>query len=463
MSVIKRKLNIPDDVWSNIQQIVSTFNKNGYKCYLVGGSVRDLLMGRDVYDYDFATDAKPQVVTKMFKRVIPTGLKHGTVSVLLSGKSYEVTTFRADGKYIDGRRPESVSFSKDLKEDVIRRDFTINGIAYEPLKGEIIDYVNGIADIEAGIIRTIGNSIERLSEDGLRSYRACRFASKLNFKIEEETFDAIKKTLDVSKNISVERIREEFMKLLQSETPSVGLEYLRECGLLEQFLPELDSCYGVSQNKYHVHDIYYHSVYSCDGAKKDMPMIRLSALLHDLGKLPTRKPGKDGDNTFYNHEVVGAKIARRLMKRLKFSNEEISKVNNLVLNHMFHYTDEWTDGAVRRFMRKVGVENLEDLILLRMADRFGTGSREGMPGPIKVLKKRIEKAIEEENAITVKDLEIDGHIIMKEFSVTPGPIIGKILNELLEIILDEPEKNNSKFLLEKSKEVYETLNSQERL
>ncbi len=449
------QIEIPEHVRENVHAIVDRFAEQGYECYLVGGSVRDLILGNEIYDYDFATNAEPDRVMRFFKRVIPTGIRHGTVSVIMDENStYEITTYRADGKYIDGRRPESVSFSNSLKEDVQRRDFTINGLALDIKTGEIIDYVDGLQDLKKGIIRTIGNPLDRFSEDGLRTFRACRFASKLGFEIENETFTAISKTLAIAELISVERIRDEFKKILVSEKPSVGIEYLRRSGLLRLFLEELDDCYLVEQNKYHSYDIYYHSLYSCDAAPKDNLLIRIAALLHDVGKVPVRREGPHGDYTFYNHEVVGAKMTRRIMKRLKFSNDEIAKVNNLVLNHMFHFTDDWTDGAVRRFMRKVGVENLDDLFMLRLADRRGNGARDGIPAPLHKLRRRIERAIEEENAITVRDLNINGNILMDKFDIKPGPVIGRILNELLEIVLDDPAANESGFLLSKAEEIY---------
>ncbi|MCP4137676.1 MAG: CCA tRNA nucleotidyltransferase [bacterium] len=459
IKTIKPGIKIPTDIKDTIHKIAKKFNENGYECYLVGGSVRDLVLGQDIYDYDFATNATPNEVMKLFKKVIPTGIKHGTVTVLIESIPFEVTTYRADGKYIDGRRPESVSFSNTLEEDVARRDFTINGLAYDIINEKIVDHVGGLKDLENKIIRTIGNPLDRFSEDGLRSYRACRFASKLEFEIEEKTFAEISKTLHIAGQVSVERVRDEIMKMMDTVRPSIGLEYMRKSGLLDLSLPELAACYEVDQNRFHVHDVYYHSVYSCDAGPKDDPLIRLAALLHDIGKVASRRVGKDGDHTFYNHEVIGAKQVRRLMKRLKFSNDEIARVNNLVINHMFHYTDDWTDGAVRRFMRKVGVENMESLFQLRQADRVGNGSREGIPAPIKKLVRRVEKVIEEENAITVKDLNIDGNILMDSFKLQPGRIIGKILNELLEMVLDEPEINTSEILLAKAKEILDNSNT----
>ena len=453
------QFSIPTDRAADVERIARTVTEAGFECYMVGGSVRDLILGLPVYDFDFATNARPERVMKLFRRVVPTGIKHGTVTVLLGDNSYEVTTYRADGKYLDGRRPDTVSFSETLEEDVQRRDFTINGLAYDVMAEKVIDLTGGIIDLRAGIIRTIGDPMDRFGEDGLRTYRACRFAAKLGFEIEEGTFEAIGKTLDVAAKVSVERVKDELVKLLETEKPSVGLEYMRKSGLMELFLPELARCYGVEQNKYHLYDIYYHSVYSCDAAPRGSYPIRLAALLHDIGKLPTIRQGDDGENTFYNHEVVGSRMTRKIMTRLKFSNEDIQRVMNLVNNHMFHYTDEWTDGAVRRFMRKVGMENLDDLLVLRRADREGNGMRGGLPAPIRELQKRIDKVIEDENAITVKDLNINGHVVMEEFNLTPGPMIGRILNQLLELVLDDPEVNQGDILLEKAREIFAALSS----
>ena len=448
------KLIIPDKFAQGIERIYSVLEKAGKECYMVGGAVRDLAMGNSAVDYDFATNARPDELMRLFRNAVPTGIKHGTVSVLSGECSFEVTTYRNDGKYEDGRHPSEVNFSDSLEEDISRRDFTINGLAYDYKTHEIIDFCGGLGDIKRQIIRTIGNPDDRFSEDGLRPFRACRFASKLNFEIEDNTFAAISSHLATSARVSAERIRDEFIKTILTERPSVGLEYMRKSGLMEIFLPELLSCYGVDQNKYHAFDVYYHCLYSCDAAVNDKLEVKLAALLHDVAKPAVRRKGSDGENTFYNHEVVGARTVKSLMKRLKFSNSEIECVSNLVINHMFHYTDEWNDGAVRRFMRKVGVENLGDLARVRLADRAGNGSRSGMPAPINELFRRIEKIIEEENAISVKDLKINGNDIMNMFGIKPGPVIGKILNELLETVLDDPSANTEENLSARASDIF---------
>lgn len=455
MSRIKKILRLPSEQKKAIFTICETFRENGFECFIVGGAVRDLLLGLPVYDVDFTTNARPKDVIRLFRHTVPTGIKHGTITVLIKKVPFEITTYRSEGKYLDGRRPEEVYFSDTLEEDIIRRDFTINGLAYDPLTEELIDLVEGIKDLDRKIIRTIGDSIERLSEDGLRSYRACRFASKLGFEIDAATFEGMKQTLDVSARVSVERIRDEIMKIMTTVKPSVGIDYLQSSGLLKQALPELESAYGFKQNRFHSYDVYYHCVYSCDGAPATDPLIRLAALLHDVGKVPCRGVGADGDYTFYNHEIVGARMVRRIMKRLKFSNDEINRVNNLISNHMFYYTPDWTDGAVRRFIRKVGLENLEDLLVLREADRAGNGSRYGQAQPVFELKKRIGIIIEKDNAFSVRDLNIGGNDLMEHLGIKPGPIFGKILNHLLELVLENPEENTNERLLELAKEYLE--------
>lgn len=453
MVEIDKKLAIPQGMCRSLIQIVERFAEKGHQCYLVGGSVRDLVLNSEAFDYDLATDARPADMMKLFRKVIPTGIKHGTVSVILNKKSFEITTYRSDGKYVDGRHPEKVTFSDTLEQDVQRRDFTINGLAYDLVHQKIIDYVSGYADLEKKIIRTIGDPMERFTEDGLRPLRACRFAAKLNFAIEEETLEAISRTLHVTAKVSAERVRDEILKLMETPKPSVGFEHMRRTGLLSLVLPELDASFNVSQNRFHRYDIYYHSVLSCDAAPQDRPIIRLAALLHDIGKVPSRRPGPNGDNTFYNHEIIGAKMARKIMKRLKFSNEQTEKVTNLITNHMFHYTDEWTDGAVRRFIRKVGLDAIDDLITLRLADRKGNGARSGLPAPIGTLMTKIREVIEADNAFTVRDLDINGNVIMETFNLQPGPIIGTVLNELLEMVLDNPDLNRRDLLLDKAGEI----------
>jgi tRNA nucleotidyltransferase (CCA-adding enzyme) len=434
-----------------VLNIAKELHRKGFEAWVVGGSVRDRLIGRPAWDHDIATDATPDEVMSIFRRTVPTGVKHGTVTVLTGGESVEVTTFRSDGIYTDARHPETVRFAKTIQEDLSRRDFTINGIAFNPITNELCDPFGGRDDIERGIIRTIGNPLDRFGEDGLRPFRACRLASQLGFTIERETFQAIGACTDQAARVSVERIRDEFIRIIQSPKPSVGIELLRMSGLLELFLPELLTGFGIRQNKYHRYDVYYHNLYSCDAADPSDYRVRLAALFHDIGKYHAKKEieghrhGKK--SVFYNHEIIGAGITKRVMRSLKFSNEDVKMVTHLIRNHMFHYTHLWTDGAVRRFMRKVGLDNLESLFELRRADRIGNGLKQGNSRAVQNLKVRIEKILEQENAITVKDLAIDGYDVMEQLGLKPGPLIGEVLRHLLEEILDDPEKNERETLL----------------
>ncbi len=436
---------------AHVLNVTTILNKNRYQAWVVGGSIRDLIIKKTICDYDIATDAYPEKVMTMMKRAIPTGIKHGTVTVLTDRGNVEVTTFRKDGEYSDARRPDSVTYSSSIQEDLSRRDFTINGIAYNPATDELIDPFKGREDIVKKIIRTIGDPVERFNEDGLRPFRACRFAAQLGFSIEKSTFEAISKCLDRAVMVSAERIREEFIKIVQSVKPSTGIELLRETGLLNLIIPELLDGFGIKQNRYHRYDIYYHNLYSCDAGNQDDYRIRLAALFHDIGKYHARREVQEGKkgkrSVFYNHEIIGASITNKIMRKLRFSNNDIKTVTHLIRNHMFHYTNQWTDGAVRRFIRKVGLENLEDVFKLRKADRIGNGLKKGESKSVMNLKERIRKVLEEASAITVKDLAVNGHDIMQEFNMKPGPRVGKILNNLLEIILDDQSKNKRETLL----------------
>lgn len=431
------------------------FKRNNFQIYLVGGAVRDYLRGEKQIDYDFATDATPQEVIKLFKNVIPVGIEHGTVMVLFEKNQFEVTTFRTEDKYSDNRHPDNISFVKTIDEDLARRDFTINAFAYDIINKKLIDNYEGKNDLKNEFIRTIGESRERFNEDFLRMLRACRFAGKLNFQIEEKTLEAIKELSENIKKVSAERIRDELIKIMLTSKPSIALEYMRITDLLAYILPELNDCYGVMQNRFHKYDVYYHNLYTCDAVKKEDYNLRLAALFHDIAKPQTRREKDvEEESSFYNHEIIGSRITGRILKRLKFSNNDIKYITHLVKYHMFYYTDDWTDGAVRRFIRNVGIENLENLFSLRDADRIGNGMKQGIPEVYLNFKERIKKILEIDNAFKIKDLDINGNIIMDELSLKPGPIIGEILNYLLEIVLDNPSYNHRDILIGNAKDYY---------
>ena len=453
-----------------LQKMNNIFEKNGFKAYLVGGAVRDMFMNKEASDWDVATDATPEQVISAFKKVIPTGIAHGTVTVHFMGEEIEVTTFRIEQGYSDGRHPDKVSYASDIEEDLSRRDFTMNAIAVSLKDGSIVDPFNGKTDIKNKVIRSVGNPLERFNEDGLRPIRAIRFASQLGFEIETNTLQAIsnEKVLQKTSTISIERFRDELVKLLKSPKPSVGLKLLESTNIMKLFLPELLEGRNCIQNDvrgYHVFDVLDHNFYSCDGAPVHKVNVRLAALLHDIGK-PASKVVRVTDEgeiyNFFSHEKYSETIARKLLTKLRFSNNEINNVCHLIENHMFHYEESWSDAAIRRFVVRVKPENIEDLIDLRLADMYG---KYNMPIQIKEsnacdlliqLQDRIKKIQEENSAFTLKSLAVSGKDLM-EIGIPSGRLIGKILDSLLETVLDDPKQNSKDVLLNIAKNLYEQM------
>ncbi|HEC79980.1 MAG TPA: CCA tRNA nucleotidyltransferase, partial [Firmicutes bacterium] len=321
--------NYPEELVSTIK----TLRGAGYDAFLVGGCVRDIMLEREVVDFDIATDARPEDVIKLFRKVIPTGIKHGTVTVIEGGMEIEITTFRTESGYSDARRPDKVEFVSSIEDDLRRRDFTINAFAYDPLEHEFIDLFDGVSDLSKGVIRAVGDPVERFREDGLRPLRAVRIATALGFEIEMRTLIAIGETLECFKRVAKERVLDELRKIMRAVKPSVGFEYMRETGILEIIFPELLEGYGVTQNEFHAYDIYTHSLYSADFAPIDKPLVRWAALLHDVGKARTREVREDGRVTFYNHEVVSVRMAMVMLERIRFPKKEMEYVCNLIRWH----------------------------------------------------------------------------------------------------------------------------------
>lgn len=436
-----------------VKELAKTLEKAGYECYLVGGAVRDQLLGKDAKDFDVTTNAKPQEVLELFPRVIPTGIDHGTVTVMKGNLPIEVTTYRIDGKYTDGRRPDEISYTLSIEEDLKRRDFTINSIAYDMHKNRIYDPNAGLDDLSRGIIRAIGNPLERFDEDGLRSIRACRFAAQLHFKIDNATLQGIKESLHRIPGLSKERIYDELMKIMKTQRPSVSFELFEETGILALILPELQEGVGLEQRGMHRYDVFHHSIYSCDGIPASEPILRLAALFHDLGKVSTAKE-VDGTMTFHCHERDSSKIAKSIMSRYRFPNRDIKKIIHLIDQHMFHYEPQWTDSAVRRFISRVGVENLQDLFILRQGDIWGTARQGRSNQSLEDLQDRIHIVLEEENAFTIKDLAVNGKILSNKAGIPPSRQMGQVLDFLLESVLDDPSQNNQDKLIELAKNYY---------
>lgn len=456
-------IKIPDI----LKKMNEIFVQHGYKAYLVGGAVRDMLMGKEPHDWDVTTDATPEQVMSIFRKVIPTGIAHGTVTVHFMKNEIEVTTFRTESDYSDGRHPDKVEYTGNIEEDLSRRDFTINAIASYLGDGTITDPFHGRDDIKRKIIRTVGNPLERFSEDGLRPVRAVRFSAQLGFEIERETLKAISEPeiLKKTSGISLERFRDELLKLMKAEKPSAGLKLMEESGILDIFIPEFKKCRGCIQGDfrgYHQFDVLDHLFYACDGAPASKQNVRLAALFHDIGKPDVKRviPTPQGDQfTFYNHEAKSQQITKEILFRLKFSNAEIANICHLVVNHMFNYTQDWTDAAVRRFLAKIQAENLEDLYDLRLADIYGMnnapvrGQDSRTIALLNELKDRISKETEKNSVLSLKQLAVNGKDLMKN-GISAGKDLGFVLNQLLETVLEDPSQNEKEQLIKIALNIY---------
>jgi tRNA nucleotidyltransferase (CCA-adding enzyme) len=425
--------------------VVGRLRGAGFSAYPVGGCVRDLLLERRVKDWDLTTDARPEQVLPLFAKVIPTGIEHGTLTVLVDDLPIEVTTFRGESGYSDGRHPDRVVFLDSLEEDLKRRDFTVNSMALDLDPARLIDPFGGRKDLGKKQIRAVGQAAERFAEDGLRAMRAVRFAAVLDFEIVPDTFAAIAPALAVFQAVALERVRDELVKILASPKPAKGIELLRLSGMLEHALPGLSAGVDFEQNRFHRHDVFGHAL-ACLKKSRGDAILRLAVLLHDMGK-PATADGPVGERTFYGHEKVSAQTADTLMARLRFSNRDRERVVNLIANHMFHYESDWTDGAVRRMVRRVGPEALDDLWEMRRADAWGRG-----PGlhdtlaNLRALKARVEAVLVKDAALSVTDLAIDGQAVMDLLACDPGRQVGDALDHLLEKVLDDPSLNRPDLL-----------------
>jgi putative nucleotidyltransferase with HDIG domain len=445
-----------------LKEIATVFNGNGKQAYLVGGAVRDMLRTEKLHDWDIATDALPEEVISIFRaakgKVIPTGIKHGTVTLLYKNHSVEITTFRTESSYSDGRRPDEVSYTSNLEEDLSRRDFTMNAIALRLPKGDITDPFGGAKDIKAKIIRCVGSASERFNEDGLRPLRAVRFAAQLGFEIEKNTLEAIPAALSTSAKVSNERVRDELDKIIASPLPSRAFLLKEKTGLLELFIPELAVCRGVEQKGFHQFDVLDHCLLACDYAaqKNYSQILRLAALLHDIGKPEVRKLDEIGVYTFYRHEEVSAQKCENLLNRLRYSNTVIDGVYHLIREHMFHYTPDWSDAAVRRFIARVGESNLNDIYSLRRADTYAFSGKEPGLHSTADIADRAALILSGSRAFTIKDLAVSGNDL-KTIGIESGKKMGIILKELLETVLDDPQQNIKEKLLEIAKKFNETI------
>ena len=440
------------DVPDVVRNVADTLENAGFKAYLVGGCVRDLLIGKRPKDWDVTTDAKPDEIAGLFEETYQNN-DFGTVGVVSETddptvKVVEVTPFRVEGQYSDARRPDSVTFSTKLSDDLKRRDFTINAIAYRPKDNAVVDHFEGQDDLKAERIRAVGDATERFAEDALRTMRAIRLAVELDFVIESETMAAIAENSDNLSRISKERIRDELIRILNSKQPMQGIILCEKLGLLPHIAPDLLRGMGVEQNQAHKYDVYEHLLRTMQhGADKDWPFeIRLAGLFHDISKPETRRWSKEkNDWTFYGHEVVGARVTRKALQDLKFPRETVDRIAKLVRWHMFFSDpDQITLSAVRRTLRNIGEENIWELLNLRICDRIGSGRPKEQPFRFRKYKSMVEEALRD--PVSVKMLAIDGKRLMKVTGEKPGRKIGDTLHALLEEVLDDPKKNTADYL-----------------
>ncbi len=441
---------VPRDVLDLCERLRS----QGKRAWIVGGCVRDLLLGRPPSDWDVATDALPPDLLRIFPRAIPTGIEHGTVTVVKGGRHYEVTTLRGEGTYSDGRRPDWVEFVGDIAADLARRDFTVNAIALDALDGKVIDPYGGRSDLGRGVLRAVGDPHERFSEDGLRVLRAARFVASLELALDPATEAAIEPTLDTFRKVASERVRDEWVKTMKARAPSRAFEVMRRTGILGVTCPELLKGVGMEQNRWHAYDVWRHGLECMDACTGD-PILRIAALLHDVGKPSTRAwSEKTSDYTFYDHDRVGAEIAEPISARLRFSNDERARIVSLVRNHLFHYSAEWTDAAVRRWIRRVGAARLEDLYALNDADVRAKGRDfDADLEALARLKAHVASVLAAGAALSTRDLKVNGNDLMRELGIAPGRVIGEILDALLEAVTNDPALNEKDALLARARVV----------
>lgn len=432
-----------------VLDFMAVFQKSKHQIYIVGGAVRDLLLDKPADNWDFTTDATPEEILKLF----PDGYynnQFGTVGVTQKINNqeliFEATTFRKESDYKDNRHPGTIEWAKTLEEDLARRDFTINSIAYDGKK--IIDPYDGQKDLKKKAIVAVGNPDTRFQEDALRLLRAVRFASELGFMIDEKTKASIQKNCPLIVNISWERIRDEFLKILASDFPAEGVIFLKNTGILFLILPEVDICFTIPQKspkRHHIYDVGTHSIMALKNCPSKDPITRFATLIHDIGKVKTfRRDEKTQLITFYNHEVIGTKLAMKIADRFRLSNKQKEKLISLVQHHQFTVSELQTDKAVRRFIRNIGKEYLQDMLDLRTGDRIGSGATP-TSWRLELFKKRLLEVQKE--PFTVADLKINGHDVMKILKLKPGPKIGEILTDLFNQVIEKKIKNEKEILL----------------
>ena len=434
--------NIPKEV----MEVCRCLNNNGYETYVVGGAVRDYYIGRTPKDWDISTSAEPNVVVSMFDKVVPTGIKYGTVTVHIGNMQLEVTTYRNDGKYSDNRRPDEVSFAETIEEDLSRRDFRMNAMALDPLNGRMIDPFGGCINISNKIINTVGMPENRFAEDALRMMRAVRFASQLNFNLDRSVSRCILRTRRNLECVSTERIRDELLKILASSNPRHGITLLCDVGLMELIIPQFIRTKGCLQNKKHSFDVFNHSINVVSALPPD-PILRLAGLLHDIGKPDTQVPLGDGNFKFPEHDKLSALYAEGITKRLKLSNNDVNRVVHLIKYHMRLLNISKTDCGIRKLIKELGPENVEEFMLFHRADMFDRPKKQVLLAELEKDYDRIRKVLISNPVINSSGLVINGHDIMDHFQIEGGKEVGKMINYAVDVVMKNPELNTKDQLL----------------
>ncbi|WP_026887414.1 CCA tRNA nucleotidyltransferase [Clostridium beijerinckii] len=435
-------MNIRINIPKNVRLIIDIMLKNGYEAYLVGGCVRDCILGKEPKDWDITTNAKPLEIVALFDKVILTGLKHGTVTIILDKESYEITTYRSDGEYEDNRHPKEVKFVSSLKEDLARRDFTINSMAYNEING-LVDYFNGVEDLCRKVIKTVGDPKKRFNEDALRMLRAIRFSAQLDFDIDRLTLNSIKELKDNIKNISKERIREEFNKILLNNPRKI--ETLRECGILEYIVPGISKIYNFNQNSsYHLQDLYNHTIIATEMVEPKI-YLKLSMLFHEFGRTCIRKTDENGISHYCSYSKESSRMASEILKYLKYDNDILNKVIILVQYHDYIMENKV---SIKKLLSKIGIDLFKDLIKIQRADILAQDSKYSRKHLINLAEAEsiLNEIIDNDECFTLKNLKINGGDLLS-LGFNKGKEIGEVLNYLLDIVIENPKWNEKQELI----------------
>ena len=449
-SAVVRDQVDPAEIPAAVVDICQTLSRKGHGAWIVGGCVRDHLLGRPVNDWDICTTALPEALLKLFPKAVPTGIEHGTITVVREGRHYEVTTLRGETTYSDGRRPDAVFFIDDVTDDLARRDFTVNAIAYDPLRNVLVDPFKGRDDLHAKVVRAVGDPLQRFGEDGLRILRGARFTATLEFTLDPATERAMEHCIPVFRKVSAERVRDEWVKTMKARHPSQAFEVMRRRGVLAVVCPELlDAVDCMQDPSLHAWDVWNHSLHALDVAPKD-PVLRVAALLHDIAKPRTRTvDANTGTVTFPNHDRVGAEMADAWLKTWRFSNEERARIVHVIRHHLEDPTTDPHHPDVRRSLQRVTPEALGDFFALRRADIQATGVRvEERLARLHQQEVNARVVIERKDPLRVRDLAVNGSTLMTELGMKPSKQLGVLLEALLERVIEDPALNTRDRLLD---------------